>query len=169
MKYKKSQKIFFSDSIYKDVDNYLDYYEENDYYLNFINNNGAITNILREINKKIYNDKFDYKLFHKKDKLRKELVELSKYDYMTKEGIQKIYLNETSHKNFLLIEDIDDNDSNEKEEKNLVFDNRYRNNNIFVSNYNMLNLSIQRFLFKGYNDDNISKEDYYNDLLKLMS
>ena len=171
-KYGKSQKTFYhSELIYDGVNDYLDYYEQNDYYLNFINNNGARTNISREIYKKIdeiNKKKFDYKKFDKKYKLREELRELSKYDYMTKEGIQKIYLNEILYKNILLTDYIDDSDSNKTQVNNIVFDERYRNNNIFVNDYNKLNQSIQRFLFNGYNDDNISKDDYYHDLLKLM-
>ena len=68
----------------------------------------------------------------------------------------------------LLTDYIDDSDSNKTQVNNIVFDERYRNNNIFVNDYNKLNQSIQRFLFNGYNDDNISKDDYYHDLLKLM-
>ena len=78
---------------------------------------------------------------------------------MTKEGIQKIELNNISYQCYLV---------KGKEEINLIFDDRYRNNNIFVNDYDKLDLSIQRFLFNGYNDDNISKDEYYNDLLKLM-
>jgi len=160
--YRNYGKKRFSDGdpFYIAVKNYLDYYEQNDYYLNFINKNGSKINILREIYKKIDSDEFNYKLFNKKYKLREDLIGQSKYDYMTKEGIQKIDLNCTSFKSYLV---------NEKQENNLIFNDRLRNNNIFVNGYNKLNPSIQRFLFNEYNDDNISKENYCNDILKLMS
>ena len=160
--YKKYDKKRFSDGapFYTAVKKYLDYYEQNDYYLNFINKNGSLINIQREINKKIYGEEFKYKKFNKKYKLREELIGLSIYDYMSKEGIQKIELNNISYQCYLV---------KGKEEINLIFDDRYRNNNIFVNDYDKLPLSKQRFLFNGYNDDNISKDEYYNDLLKLMS
>ena len=160
------KKFANGDSFYSVAQNYLNYYEQNDYYLNFINENGAKINIIREINKKIYKD-FKYGRFNKKFKLREELIGQSNYDYMTKEGIQKIPLNDTSYKSYVVNYN-NDIDSNKKEEINLVFDDRYRNNNIFVNNYNKLNISLQRFLFNEYNDDINSKENYYNDYKYLL-
>ena len=62
-----SSKLSFEISI----NDFLDYYELNDYYLNFINKEGANMNISRLI-KINYDDNFNYKLFNDKYILRKE-------------------------------------------------------------------------------------------------
>ena len=145
--------------LYEIINEFLDYYECNDYYFNFINQQGAYFNISRIIEKNV-NSEFDYKSFNEKFSLRNELIKSSKYDYISKEIINEIKFEKINSRNFFLMMQNDD----------------YNNNNIFVINKKCdslfaknKNYQFNRFMFEEYdNTKSSSIDDYYRDLINLF-
>ena len=150
--------IDIKNDLYEIINDFLDYYECNDYYFNFINQQGAYFNISRII-KKNFNDQFDYKSFDEKFILRKELIKASKYDYITKEIKREINFEKIKPRNFFLMQNCD-----------------YDNRNIFVINKQCdslfsknSNYQFNRFMFEEYDSTkSTSIDDYFRDLINLF-
>ena len=155
-------------SISNSVDEFLEYYEMNDYYLNFINKDGAMINISKNIVMNSYDNNFNYKKFDEKHNLRNKLIQLCKYEYMSKKGKREIELGKVSNRNYLLLEDNDIIENDDDKEINIIFKNYNKKNNVFSNNYNDFNKNMKRFLFDGYKDNQNLKEDYYDDLSNIM-
>ena len=151
------------DSLSKNINYFLNFYEYNDYYLNFIDLDGALMNRSRLININFHGEKFDYEKFNEKYKLRTKLLDKCIYGYMTKNGIKEIKLSKHNYNDFLL--------KGENESpiyKDIIFDKKDKSNSLFLNNMNDINYYLKRFLFDGYDDKkNSSIEDYYRDLLKI--
>jgi len=149
------------DNLSKNINIFLNFYEDNDYYLNFIDLDGALMNRVRLININFREEEFDYKKFNEKSKLRQKLLDKSIYGYMNKNGIKEIKLFKYNSDDFLLKEENEIN-------KDIIFDNKDKSNSLFLNNMNDINYYLKRFLFDGYDDKkNSSTEDYYRDLLKM--
>ncbi len=145
------------DNLSKNINNFLNFYEYKDYYLNFIDLDGAFMNRSRLINMNLRGEEFDYEKFNEKRKLRQKLLDKSIYGYMTKNGIKEITLLKYNSDDFLLKEE------NESQiNKDIIFDNKDKSNSLFLNNMNDINYYLKRFLFDGYDDKkNSSTEDYY--------
>ena len=149
----------------RSINDFLDYYEYYDYYLNFINQEGAYMNISRLINTNYYKN-FNYVKFKEKFRLRSQLIQSSKYDYMSKKGIDKINISSTTSRNFLILDNHYNENSNEI---NIVFNHKNKNDSLFSNNYENINNSLKRFIFEGYDDKkNTSTDEYYNDLMNYL-
>ena len=128
-------------SISNSVDEFLEYYEMNDYYLNFINKDGAMINISKNIVMNSYDNNINYKKFDEKHNLRNKLIQLCKYEYMSKKGKREIELGKVSNRNYLLLEDKDIFDNDDDKEINIIFKNYNKKNNLF-SNIIMILIKI---------------------------
>ena len=161
--YKKNQNQDYF-SLLKYVNDFLDYYENYDYYLNFINEEGANMNISKLISRN-YFDNFNYKKFNQKYNLRNKLIKEQKYDYMTRKGPKIINISKVDPKCFFII----DNSYYDNEIKIMLNNRKNNNNNLFSNNYDSINSSLKRFIFEGYDEKkNSSIEEYYNDLLRFF-
>jgi len=152
--------IDIQNDLYEIINEFLDFYEYNDYYFNFIDKKGANFNISRIIEKNI-NNKFDYKSYNKKFNLRNEIIKSSKYDYVTKEIIKEIKFEQIKSRNFFLMQDNDyiNNSSN-------IFVINKKCESLFSKNNNY---QFNRFMFEEYdNAKSISIDDYYRDLINLF-
>ena len=146
------------------LNDYLNYYEYTDYYLNFINQDGAYMNISRLIMQYFPKDFFDYEQFNEKYELRKKCIDSSEYDYISKKNKLQLKIISTKSSSFLL-----ENDNEVINNKIIIFNNKIKSNSIFLYNYNNINSSLRRFLFEGYEEKgNNYNEEYYNDLINIF-
>ena len=117
----------------------------------------------RLINKIYHGEEFYYEKFKEKYNLREKLLDKCVNGYMTNKGIKEIKLLKHHSDDFLLK---GENESQIKKE--IIFDNKDENNNLFLNNINDIDYYMKRFLFDRYDDKkNSSTEDYYKDLLKI--
>ena len=153
------------DKLFQIINSFLNFYEKNDYYLNFIDLDGASMNRARLINENYYKNKFDYEKFNEKYKVREKLWNKYIYNYMTKKGTEKIKLLKRNSDHFLFKE------KNEKQTNpDIIFDNKDESNSLFLNNYDDINYDLKRFLFDGYDEKKTcSIEDYYRDILKMIN
>ena len=150
--------IDIQNDLYEIINDFLDYYECNDYYFNFINQQGANFNISRIIEKNV-NDEFNYKSFNEKFILRKELIKASKYDYITKEIIKEIIFEKIKSRNFFLMQNGDYNNSK-------IFVINKQCDSLFSKNSNY---QFNRFMFEEYDSTkSTSIDDYFRDLINLF-
>ena len=72
------------------ISNFLDNYEKNDYYFNFINKDGAYLYISKFLKSQLYKKKFEYEKFKEKYSVREKLLNQLQYNYISKEDDYKI-------------------------------------------------------------------------------
>ena len=78
------EKGMINSNVYYYISNFLDNYEINDYYFNFINIDGAYLNISRLLKYQLYKKKFNYEMFKEKYFVRTKLLKEPTYDYISK-------------------------------------------------------------------------------------
>ena len=146
-------------NVYLYISNFLDIYEKNDFYFNFINKAGAFLNISRLLQGKLYKNKFKYEKFKEKYFVRKKLLNEHKYDYISRRYEYKIDI--LTRENNYSSKEI-------KNIKNEVYLDIKSQLSIFKNSYNNCSTYLKRFFFDGYEENKISiNDEYYTDLSKI--
>lgn len=144
--------------IYNDISKYLDNYEKRDYYFNFINEEGALLNITRIIQIKLYKV-LNANYFKQKIFVRRKLLREHKYYLISKNKDVKINIFKKPN-NYGI-------DETNKEVHDIILDVS-NSLGFFKNSYNDLNDNLKRFFFVGYDENKISTVDEFcSDLNKI--
>ena len=153
-------------NIYKEIRRYLDIYEKNDYYFNFINEEGAKLNITRiiqrnlnkELNQEL-NKELNSDYFRQKISVRRKLLKEHKYNLISEKKERQINIFKMQN-NYGL-----EKENNQYNEIILDISNDL---GLFQNSYYDLNDNLKRFFFDGYNENkNSTIDEFCNDLNKI--